>query len=449
MHTLDVLGGGLQAHEHYLLAGLSLLNGVLGGEDDLAAGGSGRGGQSAGYGCGGLQGCRVELGMQQSVQLLGIDHQKGLLLGLHALVDKVTGDFDGGCSSALAVAGLQHVELAVLHGELHVLHILIVVLKKLADLLELLEGLGELLCHLGDGHGSAHAGHNVLALGVGEELAHQLLLAGGGVAGKGDASAAVIAHVAEGHHLHVNGGAPAVGYLVHAAVHVGAGVVPGTEHGLDGAHELLLGVGGEVCADLLLILGLELLSQLLQVVLVQLGVLGNALLLLHLVDELLEILLAHLHDHVGIHLDKPAVGVIGEAGVTGLLGESLHHLVVEAQVEDGIHHAGHGGPCAGADGDQQGIVQVPELFPAHVLQLAHIRHNFVLDFPIDGTSILIILGTCLGGDGKTLRDGHTQIGHFGQVRALAAQQLPHRAVALGKEVHKFFLHLECFLLSFS
>ena len=50
-----------------------------------------------------------------------------------------------------------------------------------------------------------------------------------------------------------------------AAVDVGAGVVPGAEHGLDGAHQLLLGIGGEILADLGLVLGLELLGQLLQV----------------------------------------------------------------------------------------------------------------------------------------------------------------------------------------
>ena len=35
----------------------------------------------------------------------------------------------------------------------------------------------------------SHAGHHVLALGVDQVLAHQLLLAGGGVAGKGHARA--------------------------------------------------------------------------------------------------------------------------------------------------------------------------------------------------------------------------------------------------------------------
>ena len=90
-----------------------------------------------------------------------------------------------------------------------------------------------------------------------EELADQLLLAGGGVAGERNAGAGVIAQVAEDHQLNVDRGAPGVGDVVHAAIDIGAGVVPGAEHGLDGAHELLLGIGGEVLADLLFILGLE------------------------------------------------------------------------------------------------------------------------------------------------------------------------------------------------
>ena len=61
----------------------------------------------------------------------------------------------GGGGGALAVAGLEHIELAVLHGELHVLHVAVVVFQGLADLLKLLEGLGELVSHLLDGHGVA------------------------------------------------------------------------------------------------------------------------------------------------------------------------------------------------------------------------------------------------------------------------------------------------------
>ena len=439
-HALDVLGGGLQPDQTDLLAPGGPLLGVVSGKDDLAAGGAGGGGQCGGDGGGLLQRVGVKLGVEQGVQVAGVDHGHRLFLVDHALVHQIAGDLQGGGGGALAVAGLEHVELAVLHGELHVLHVPVVVLQLLAHIGELSEGLGELFRHLLDGHGGAHAGHHILALGVGEELAHQLLLAGGGVAGEGHAGAAVVAHVAEGHGLHVNGGAPAAGDVVHAAVDNGPGVVPGAEDGLDGPHQLLLGVSGEVGADLLLILGLELVGQGLQVVGVQLHILGDTLFLLHLVDELLKILLAHLHDHIGVHLDEAAVAVPCPAGIVGLLGNHFHHLLVQAQVEDGVHHAGHGGPGAGADGDQQRILQVAELLAGNLLQLVDILHNLSLDIVVDPLAVLIILGAGLGGNGKALRDGHADVGHLSQVGALAAQQVAHVSVALGKEIQKFVGH---------
>ena len=56
-----------------------------------------------------------------------------------------------------------------------------------------------------------------------------------------------------------------------------------------------------------------------------------------------------LHDNVGVHLDEAAVGVVCKAGIVGLLGESDDDLVVQAKVQDGVHHAGHGSACAGAE----------------------------------------------------------------------------------------------------
>src|SRR5256886_13225376 len=65
------------------------------------------------------------------------------------------------CSSDLAVAGLEHENLAVLNGELEVLHVLEVFLQSLADVLEFLVGSGlfpgEFLHRLG----RANAGHDV------------------------------------------------------------------------------------------------------------------------------------------------------------------------------------------------------------------------------------------------------------------------------------------------
>jgi hypothetical protein len=61
--------------------------------------------------------------VQQVVQALGRHAQQGGLLVDHALLQHFHGDAHHGCARALAVAGLQHPELALLDGELHVLHV--------------------------------------------------------------------------------------------------------------------------------------------------------------------------------------------------------------------------------------------------------------------------------------------------------------------------------------
>jgi hypothetical protein len=43
-----------------------------------------------------------------------------------------------------------------------------------------------------------------------------------------------------------------------------------------------------------------------------------------------------------VHHDEAAVGVQGEAAVSGLFGQAGHRAVVQAEIEDGLHHAGHG-----------------------------------------------------------------------------------------------------------
>ncbi len=317
---------------------------------------------------------------------------------------------------------------------------MVVILQNLADAGELGEGLGELLRHFGDGHGGTDTGHHVLTLGVGQELAEQLLLAGGRVPGKGDTGAAVVTHVAEGHGLDVDGGAPGIGNVIFPAVDVGTGVIPGAEHGLDGAHQLFLGVSGEVYAQLFLILGLELECQFLQVVSVQLHILLDALARLHLIDEGLKILLAHFHNHVGIHLDEPAVAVPGPAGVAGLGSHHRHHVLIEAQVQNGIHHARHRGPGAGTDRDQQGVFLIPELLTGDFLQLVHVGHDLGLDFIVNLAAILVILGAGLRRNSKALGNRQSDVGHFGQIRPLATQKLPHFSVTLGKEIDILVRH---------
>ena len=168
---------------------------------------------------------------EQLVELVGRVAQDGGFPVDELFLDHVHGELEGGEGGALAVAGLEHEDLAVLDGELEVLHVLEVLLERRADVVQFRVGGGHFLRELGDRFGGAHAGDDVFALGVDEEFAVELLLAVGRVAGERHAGAGVVAGVAVDHGLHVDGGAPLGGDVVFAAIDDGAVVHPGTEHG--------------------------------------------------------------------------------------------------------------------------------------------------------------------------------------------------------------------------
>ena len=79
-HALDVLGRGLKADKNDFLTALRPFLGVLGGEHDAAAGSAGRGGKTGADDLGSLQRGGVELRVQQSVELFGLDTQDRFVL---------------------------------------------------------------------------------------------------------------------------------------------------------------------------------------------------------------------------------------------------------------------------------------------------------------------------------------------------------------------------------
>ena len=305
---------------------------------------------------------------------------------------------------------------------------------------ELVVGRGVGLVQLIYGLGGADAGDDVLALGVHQELAVELVLAGGGVTGEGNAGAAVVAHIAEDHHLDVDGSAPGAGDVVHAAVGNGALVHPGAEHGADGGHELDLRVGGELDARELLVEDLEALDHLLHILGGEAGVVVNAALFLQLVHNGLELQAVVAHRDVGEHHDEAAIAVVSPADVAALGGQGGGDLVVDAEVQDGIHHAGHGGAGAGTDGDQQRVLLVAELLADERFHLGKVLEYLSFDLGGDLLAVLVVAGAGLSSDGEALGNGHADVRHLGEIGALAAKELTHVGVALGKQVNVLFAH---------
>ena len=230
-----------------------------------------------------------------------------------------------------------------------------------ADVVEFLVGGGHFLRELRDRFGRADAGDDVFALGVDEEFAVELLRAVGRVARERHAGAGVVTGVAIDHGLHVDGRSPFGGDAVLAAIDDGAVVHPRAEHGAGSAPKLLPRVLREFLAGALLDQRLETGDEFLLVGGGELRVFDVRVILLVLeaVDDhfkrlvILVLALLDAHDDVAIHLDEAAVAIPGEALVLGRGDQRQHGLVVQAQVQDRVHHAGHRVPRAGADGDQQ------------------------------------------------------------------------------------------------
>ena len=233
-HTFQVVGVGLPANQNDLVALGGTCDGVITREHDLAHGGTRAGVKAAGQGLVLLGG--VELRVQELVELCGVDAAHGLLAGDEALLDHLDGDAQGGGGGALAHAGLEHPELALLDGELDIAHIAIVILERQEHALELLAcGLeARSVLEVGDGLGVADTGDDVLALGVDQKVAVELLGAIGRVARKGDAGRGGLALVTKSHGLNVDGGTELVGDTMLLAVDAGTLVHPAAKDGLDG-----------------------------------------------------------------------------------------------------------------------------------------------------------------------------------------------------------------------
>ena len=143
---------------------------------------------------------------------------------------------------------------------------------------------------------------------------------------------------------------------------------------------------------------------------------------------MLELLLGNVENHVAEHLDQAAIGVIRKARIVAALGQRFDGLVIQAEVENRVHHAGHGELCARADGDQQRIFAGAELL---ALQLFEPRQRFVhLGVDLRANVSAHVFAAGFGLNGESGRDGQSGIGHLGQACAFAAENILHAAVAV-------------------
>ena len=129
------------------------------------------------------------------------------------------------------------------------------------------------------------------------------------------------------------------------------------------------GIAREVAAGVGLDDRLELLGEGLEVgggeVRVLLGAVGR----LRGLERVVEPLALHVHDDPAEHLDEPPVGVPAEPLVAGQRDQAVERLLVQAEVEDRVHHPGHRELRARADADEERVGGVAEALAGRRLDL--------------------------------------------------------------------------------
>src|ERR1017187_8751021 len=374
---------------------------------------------------------RSEAGAEELLDLQRIDALDRLVPGDELLLHHVPGHLHRGACGPFRRARLEHEELAALDRELEVLRVAIVLLEPLCDLLKLRVRLRDVPLQLVDLRGRSDAGHHVLALRVHEVLTVELLLAGVRVAGERDPGAGVVAHVAEDHRHDAARRAEVVRDLELLPVVLRARAEPRAEDGFDGEAKLVVRLGREGLSGLLLDDGLELVDQPGEGLRVELGVRLRAPRVLALLERRVELLGGDIEDDPAEHRDEPAVRVPREALVLRERREALAALVVEAEVEDRVHHPGHRHRRTRAHGDEQRIPRVAEALlrgsfdrreaALHLIPQSRRQLPAAFEERVAGR----------GGDGEPRRDGKARVQHLREAGAFAAEQRAHLRVAFG------------------
>ncbi len=419
--AVDVVGRRLPADEDHVLAGpAALLRGVCV-EHDCARGRAGRRVEPARDDLD--LGRRVDHRVQELVELGRVDAGDGLVAGDEGLLDHLRGHAQRGARRAFAGARLEQEEFALLDGELDVLQLAVVRLEPVERLDKLLEHLGHEPRHPLDRLRRSDPRDDVLALRVLQELAVQPALARRRVAREADTSARALAAVPE-HHLHdVDRGPEIVRDLVRLPVDLRARRVPGVEDRAVRALQLRRGVLRERRPGLGLVDLGERGDELAEVVGGEVDVLRDSALGLQVRERLLEAVPVDARDHLPVHLHEAAVGVEREARVAGRLRESLDRDVVQAEIEDRVHHPGHRDRGAGAHGHEERVVRVAEALAGSLLE----RRDVLVDLAVQTVGDLAAAGHVgaarVGRDGEACRDRDPELRHLDEPDPLSAEKL--------------------------
>jgi hypothetical protein len=141
--------------------------------------------------------------------------------------------------------------------------------------------------------------------------------------------------------------------------------------------------------------------------------------------------LRNLEHDVAEHLEEPAVAVVRESSVSCPSLQALGRPVVQAKVENRVHHPGHGKLGSGPDGYEQRVVNGTKDLSGRLFELLHGGGALLIHFGGKLPLALVVEIAYLCRDGEPGRYRQTRIRHLRQSGALASEGILHGAIAVG------------------
>ena len=186
---------------------------------------------------------------------------------------------------------------------------------------------------------------------------------------------------------------------------------------------------------------LELGDKLFEVFGGELGVEGYALFFLNLVYNPVKVVFAYADNDIRIHLDEPAVAVVGEnGGCWSHLARPSTEMSVRPRLRmvsiiPGIDARRRCGRIRGRDSRGRRI-----FLPASFSTIARVAKTSSMISGGDFASVIVIPCAGFGRDGESGRHGHAQAGHLSEVGALTAEQSFVVAICLSEQVNILLCH---------
>ena len=139
-------------------------------------------------------------------------------------------------------------------------------------------------------------------------------------------------------------------------------------------------------------------------------------------QDLLKLSCFHSENDVGIHLDKASVGIPSKVRVTGPASQMLDDVVIDAEIEDGVHHSRHrnGGPRS--NGKKERCLTIPKPSARRRLQTTD---RFIDLVPEIGRHITGFYDRTanVGRNREALWHRQTELSHLGESGAFAAEEV--------------------------